>query len=71
MLAWYRALIALRREHPALRDPDPGSIAVRTRGALLEVTRGPFRILASLDGSPLHVEGGVVLASKTCAIVSQ
>ena len=69
MLAWYRSLIALRKEHPALRDPAPGATAVRMRGAALEVTRGPFRVIASLDGSPLDVEGDVVLASQSCAIV--
>ncbi|MBL9018409.1 MAG: malto-oligosyltrehalose trehalohydrolase [Myxococcales bacterium] len=69
MLAWYRSLIALRREHAALRDAAPDSISVRTRGAALEVTRGPFHILASLDERPLPIEGDVVLASPACVIV--
>jgi maltooligosyltrehalose trehalohydrolase len=30
MLAWYRALIALRRATPALRDPTPGATVMRS-----------------------------------------
>lgn len=69
MLVWYRSLIALRREHAPLRDPTPDSIDVRLRDATLEIVRGPFRIVARLDGSPLRVEGNTVLASPTCAIL--
>ena len=78
MLAWYRALIALRRDNAALRDPSPGSIEVQSRNGVIEVRRGPFRLLINLGDAPVQLAGNVVLAStelrdelapQSCAIL--
>ena len=47
MLAWYRTLIALRREHPELRDPDLRRVEaeVLSEDAVL-LRRGSIEILA-------------------------
>ncbi len=64
MLSWYRALIALRREQPALSDPAPASIEVRSRDGAIEIKRGSFRVVANLTDAAFPVEGEVILASK-------
>lgn len=50
MLAWYRELIALRRAHPSLADPRPGStkVEVDAKRTRLVVRRGPFSVLVNL-----------------------
>jgi maltooligosyltrehalose trehalohydrolase len=65
MLAWYRDLIALRREHRALRDPSPVSTRVSMDGSLLLVERSRHIVLAcNLGDTDGHVpRGDVVLAS--------
>ena len=64
MLRWYTDLIALRREHPELRDPALGNPDVHWADRHLAVGRGPFRVLANLADRPWSVEspGEVVLA---------
>ncbi len=47
MLAWYRRLIALRRELPALTDPHLATEAI-CDGGLLTIDRGPVRVVANL-----------------------
>ncbi|HUP72772.1 MAG TPA: malto-oligosyltrehalose trehalohydrolase [Acidimicrobiales bacterium] len=50
LLAWYRRLVALRRQFPALSDPRLDSIHIKTedeRGTLA-ITRGPLRILINV-----------------------
>jgi maltooligosyltrehalose trehalohydrolase len=64
MLGWYRALIALRHEHPPLRDPAPGSVEARTRDGAIEIDRGPFRVVANLSDRSIAIAGDVVLASR-------
>jgi len=66
MLRWYRALIALRRATPALRDPRPGStdVTVSDDGSLWRITRGTHSLVVNLTGSPVPVDGAVVLASS-------
>jgi maltooligosyltrehalose trehalohydrolase len=68
MLAWYRALIAARRECPELRDPDPASIAVTGgpgTGEPLEIARGPLVLRVNLSSEPIAAgDGSCVLVSK-------
>jgi len=57
MLAWYRALIALRREQPELRDGDRAAVRVTgdSRG-LLDVERGRVRVTANLGRTPVELD---------------
>lgn len=66
MLAWYRALIELRRTHGALRDPSASSTRVATDGALLVVHRGERIVLACNlgDRAAALPPGTVLLASR-------
>ncbi|MDX1665082.1 MAG: malto-oligosyltrehalose trehalohydrolase [Candidatus Promineifilaceae bacterium] len=50
MLAWHRALIALRAAQPALRDPRLAKVDVRYDEAAqwLVLARGPLRVVANL-----------------------
>lgn len=64
MLAWYRALIALRHEHRELRAARSADTAVRRVGDLVQIERGSFTILANLARTPAPLPAGeVVLAS--------
>ncbi len=67
LLAWYRALIALRRSSPELGCGPVGSpeVTVDERAGWLCVGRGPFTVAANLGPSPcaLPVAGSLVLAS--------
>ena len=57
VLEWYRALIRLRREQPALRDGRLDQIAVRfdERERWLVVERGPVTIACQLGDQPARV----------------
>ncbi|NHC13917.1 malto-oligosyltrehalose trehalohydrolase [Motilibacter sp. E257] len=50
LLAWYSALIALRRSRPELTDPRLDEVAVELddEGGLLVVHRGPIRVVVNL-----------------------
>jgi hypothetical protein len=64
MLAWYRRLIALRRDHPSLRDAAPGSTKVHALGSRgLRIERGTHALVVNLSDQPLPCEGDVELAS--------
>jgi maltooligosyltrehalose trehalohydrolase len=68
MLAWYRALIAARRECPELRDPDPRSIEVSESPAGLDIRRGSLTLRVNLSDAPARPAGGTcVLASRPLA----
>lgn len=65
MLAWYRALLAARREHPDLRDPDPRSTEVAEPPGGIEIRRGGFVLRVNLSSAPVPAgRGTCVLASK-------
>lgn len=64
MLAWYRRLAALRREHAALRDPAPDRARVSWRGGVLEVKRGPFVLACNLTEAAARLDGGEVIAAS-------
>jgi maltooligosyltrehalose trehalohydrolase len=50
LLAWYRSLVALRRQVPALTDPRPGQTATDcdSEAGWLVVRRGPVTVAANL-----------------------
>jgi maltooligosyltrehalose trehalohydrolase len=57
MLAWYRELLALRREIPDLRDGDRAAVRVEgTIRGLLSVERGPVRLHANLGNEAIDVD---------------
>ena len=63
MLAFYRRLLHLRREHPELRNPRLGEVIVEMPDAdTLMLTRGRFTIVASRGDGPLHQPPGQCLA---------
>ncbi|HET9622955.1 MAG TPA: malto-oligosyltrehalose trehalohydrolase [Kofleriaceae bacterium] len=64
MLAWYRALIELRRTAPALRDPSPGATSVVERDGVIEVRRGDHALIANLGTALASCRGDVVLATR-------
>jgi maltooligosyltrehalose trehalohydrolase len=73
MLAWYRALIAVRRTYPALRDPGPDSTAVRQDAGLLAIRRGGLTLACNLSEQPhkAPLTGDIVLASEGLATSSE
>jgi maltooligosyltrehalose trehalohydrolase len=67
MLAWYRALVALRRAEPDLQADDLRQVAAEALGPdRLTVRRGRFVVLVNLGSEPAEFEvpdgGEVVLA---------
>lgn len=61
MLAWYRALLALRRARPDLRNGDLSRVQVRSGpvpGSFV-VLRGRHRVAANLSDSEVELELGV------------
>jgi maltooligosyltrehalose trehalohydrolase len=74
MLAWYRALIALRRARPELTDPRLDRVRSDhdDAGRWLVVHRGRLRIAANLSPSPqrlpLGAPGTGVLAASSPGI---
>ena len=69
LLDWYRRLIALRREIPALRDGRMDEVAIRfEEGARwMTIRRGPIAVAFNLDAAtqtvPLPFDGTVVMSS--------
>jgi maltooligosyltrehalose trehalohydrolase len=56
VLAWYRELIALRRQIPALSDPrlDRIQVDVDENRATIVVTRGPVKVIVNLGVADHH-----------------
>ncbi|MCX4749717.1 malto-oligosyltrehalose trehalohydrolase [Kitasatospora sp. NBC_01287] len=65
LLRWYRRLIRLRREHPALLDPDLSTVRVDFDEAAgqLTVHRGGFRVAVNFGEKPGEAPAGTLLAS--------
>ena len=64
LLDWYRDLLALRREHPDLRDPGLDEPDVSWSDRRLRVHRGGFVLLANLSDEPWSCDAdGEVLLS--------
>ena len=58
LLAWYRALIALRRSCPELTDPRLTEVSVSEGDAWIALNRGPVRVVANLDPPPYACRRG-------------
>ena len=60
VLDTYRPLVALRREHPELRDPSLAELVVETSDddRRLVLHRGPFRVHVDLDAEQVDVRRG-------------
>jgi maltooligosyltrehalose trehalohydrolase len=56
MYDWYRALVALRRTEPELRDDDLRRVRVETGPGRLAVHRGRFLVLVNLGPEPAEFE---------------
>jgi maltooligosyltrehalose trehalohydrolase len=65
MLAWYRSLIAARRQHAALRDPAPHTTHVDERDGVLTVRRAELALVCNLTEQGRAVELGEVLLAST------
>ncbi len=71
VLGWYRALLALRRAEPDLRDArlDRVAVAFDEPGRWLVVTRGGLRVAANLSAEsrvvPLHATPAEVLLASS------
>jgi maltooligosyltrehalose trehalohydrolase len=76
MLAWYRALIELRRREPELTDPNLSRIEASwdEAGRWLVVCRGPLRVVANLGPDtqrlPLGAAGCQVLLSSAAGVAA-
>jgi maltooligosyltrehalose trehalohydrolase len=64
LLRWYRDLIRLRRERPALRDPHLDRARARRDDGLVMVQRGEHQVLVNLSERPRTAEvyGAVLLS---------
>ncbi|MEQ9336705.1 MAG: DUF3459 domain-containing protein, partial [Miltoncostaeaceae bacterium] len=71
MLAWYRALIALRRTQPDIADPrlDRVRCAVDDDAGTIVVHRGGFRVVANLAEERRTV--GLDAPVRACALASE
>lgn len=64
VLATYRALIALRREHPELSDPRLDAFAVEQDDRVVVLHRGRIRLVCNLGTTPVNLpEGEIILAA--------
>jgi maltooligosyltrehalose trehalohydrolase len=62
MLSWYRTLIQLRRDIPALRDPDLTGVRIDVDGPLVVLHRGRHLVAANSASAPVRVPlGGAVV----------
>jgi len=65
MLAWYRRLIALRREHAELRSSEPSATRVTQTGDVLRIERGRFALIANVGEAEARLpDGEILLASR-------
>jgi maltooligosyltrehalose trehalohydrolase len=74
LLAWYRTMIALRRQCPELTDPRLDRVQVSSDEAArwLLISRGNLRVAANLGQSaqrlPLGAAGGSLLAASAAGV---
>jgi maltooligosyltrehalose trehalohydrolase len=68
MLAWYRALIAARGQHAALREPAYDATRFSQHGSVITVERDGLALVCNLADQPARVIlGDVLLASEDLA----
>jgi maltooligosyltrehalose trehalohydrolase len=65
MLAWYKSLIAARKDHFALRDPRPTATRVEQDGDILVLHRGDLSLVCNFANEPRRFELGDVIAAST------
>lgn len=69
LLEWYRTLIRLRRDEPALGSGELGTTSVERHGkgssSILVVRRGDLRVVVNLSDEAITVTGHVVAAWHT------
>ncbi|MFE0458707.1 malto-oligosyltrehalose trehalohydrolase [Kitasatospora sp. NPDC058965] len=81
LLAWYRTLIRLRREHPELTDGDLGAVRVDAGPSEVTVHRGRFRITVNFADKPTELPPGRPVAhwgvltarelgARSCAVMT-
>ncbi|HWQ54618.1 MAG TPA: malto-oligosyltrehalose trehalohydrolase [Bryobacteraceae bacterium] len=58
LLAWYSSLIRLRRSVPALSDGRMDKVRARADSGILEMRRGPVRLVANLGPKPVALAAG-------------
>jgi maltooligosyltrehalose trehalohydrolase len=71
VLAWYRTLLALRREQPALSNPDPRSTeaSLEGDGDLLALRRGDVWVLVNLGPDDVRsTVGGLDVLASTAGV---
>src|SRR3954464_3661632 len=54
-LRWHKALLALRRDHPALQDDARKGVRASAQGKVLLMERGPLLVAAAFDEQPSEV----------------
>ncbi len=55
-LRWHKALLKLRREHPALLDDSRAGVRASAQGKVLLLRRGPLVLAASFDPQPAEAK---------------
>ncbi|MGZ4477050.1 MAG: malto-oligosyltrehalose trehalohydrolase [Nocardioidaceae bacterium] len=72
LLAWYRTLLALRRDVPDLRDPDLSRVEAQQDGDAFTMRRGAHQVLVNLgDAERRFAAAGRVLASWEPGVAPQ
>lgn len=72
LMTWYRALLALRRARPDLRDPSLSGIQVRAgdRPGVAVVHRGAHRVAVNLGRAPATVDLGLETSHRQVVLLS-
>jgi maltooligosyltrehalose trehalohydrolase len=68
LLAWYQALIALRRSCPELTDTRLTEVSAEHGDAWIVVYRGSVRIAANLGAEPVRLPDGELLLASASGI---
>ncbi|MEO7556831.1 MAG: malto-oligosyltrehalose trehalohydrolase [Acidimicrobiales bacterium] len=75
VIAWYRALIELRRQEPDLTDPTPGVARGAASPSALWVRRGAIELVANVGAETAVIdvvgaERSLLLTNSDCTLVS-
>jgi hypothetical protein len=65
MYAWYRSLIAARKDHFELRDPRPTATRVERDGDVLTIHRGELALVCNFANEPRRANLGQVITAST------
>jgi maltooligosyltrehalose trehalohydrolase len=64
MLRWYRSLVAMRKEHFALRDPRPTATRVESSGDVLTIHRGELALVCNFAAEARRADLGNTIAAS-------